>query len=59
MRGVSTTIVGEVETRIKELRYDFGADGFCLNSFYGKEAALSHCLPVQSHYHVLKPSWAM
>ncbi|MBN1288347.1 MAG: IS1380 family transposase [Actinobacteria bacterium] len=30
----------DIENRIKELRYDFGADGFCLNSFYGTEAAL-------------------
>jgi hypothetical protein len=30
----------DVENRIKELRYDFGADGFCLDSFFGTEAAL-------------------
>jgi hypothetical protein len=29
----------ESETRIKELKEDFGADGFCLQSFDGTEAA--------------------
>src|SRR6266436_7728290 len=29
----------EIENRIKELKEDFGADGFCLQSFYGTEAA--------------------
>jgi hypothetical protein len=28
----------ESENRIKELKEDFGADGFCLQSFYGTEA---------------------
>ncbi len=28
----------ECENRIKELKEDFGADGFCLQSFYGTEA---------------------
>lgn len=28
----------ECENRIKELKEDFGAGGFCLNSFYGTEA---------------------
>lgn len=27
------------ENRIKELKYDFGMNGFCLNKFYGTEAA--------------------
>jgi len=31
---------GECENRIKELKQDFGADGFCLDSFFGTEAAL-------------------
>lgn len=31
---------GDCENRIKELKYDFGADGFCLHSFSGTEAAL-------------------
>lgn len=26
------------ENRLKELKYDFGADGFCLHSFFGTEA---------------------
>lgn len=30
----------DVENRIKELKEDFGADGFCLDSFYGTEAVL-------------------
>lgn len=30
----------DCENRIKELKEDFGADGFCLDSFYGTEAAL-------------------
>ena len=30
----------DVENRIKELKEDFGADGFCLGSFFGTEAAL-------------------
>jgi hypothetical protein len=29
----------ESENRLKELKEDFGADGFCLQSFYGTEAA--------------------
>ena len=29
----------EIENRIKELKDDFAADGFCLQSFYGTEAA--------------------
>src|SRR5437868_608471 len=29
----------EIENRIKELKEDFGAGGFCLQSFYGTEAA--------------------
>jgi hypothetical protein len=29
---------GDCENRIKELKYDFNADGFCLNSFAGTEA---------------------
>ena len=29
----------ESENRIKELKEDFGADGFCLHSFDGTEAA--------------------
>jgi uncharacterized membrane protein len=28
------------ENRLKELKYDFGASGFCLDSFFGTEAAL-------------------
>lgn len=27
------------ENRIKELKYDFGMNGFCINKFYGTEAA--------------------
>jgi len=30
---------GDCENRIKELKYDFGADAFCLQSFTGTEAA--------------------
>jgi len=30
----------DCENRIKELKEDFGADGFCLDSFFGTEAAL-------------------
>lgn len=30
---------GDCENRIKELKYDFGADSFCLQSFTGTEAA--------------------
>lgn len=30
----------DAENRIQELKNDFGADGFCVNSFYGTEAAL-------------------
>lgn len=30
---------GDCENRIKELKYDFNADGFCLRSFAGTEAA--------------------
>lgn len=30
---------GDCENRIKELKYDFNADGFCLQSFAGTEAA--------------------
>lgn len=30
---------GDCENRIKELKYDFGADAFCLRSFTGTEAA--------------------
>jgi len=30
----------DAENRIKEFRDDFGASGFCLNSFYGTEAAM-------------------
>lgn len=29
---------GDCENRIKELKYDFNADGFCLRSFHGTEA---------------------
>jgi hypothetical protein len=29
---------GDCENRIKELKYDFNGDGFCLQSFYGTEA---------------------
>lgn len=29
---------GDCENRIKELKYDFNADGFCLQSFWGTEA---------------------
>lgn len=29
---------GDCENRIKELKYDFNADGFCLHSFHGTEA---------------------
>jgi len=29
----------DAENRIEELKYDFGITGFCLNSFYGTEAA--------------------
>jgi hypothetical protein len=28
----------ESENRLKELKYDYGADGFCLQSFFGTEA---------------------
>lgn len=31
----------DCENRIKELKYDFAADSFCLNSFYATEAALN------------------
>ncbi len=31
---------GDCENRIKELKYDFNADGFCLDHFHGTEAAL-------------------
>jgi hypothetical protein len=31
----------EAENRIKELKYDFGADSFCLNDFWATEACLS------------------
>lgn len=43
----------DVENRIKELRYDFGADGFCLDSFFGTEAALkADRLPLQPRHPV-------
>jgi len=29
---------GDCENRIKELKYDFNGDGFCLQNFYGTEA---------------------
>ena len=32
--------MGTVKTRLKELKEDFGADGYCLDSFDGTEAAL-------------------
>ena len=31
----------DCENRIKELKYDFGADSFCLNDFWATEACLS------------------
>jgi hypothetical protein len=31
----------DAENRIKELKYDFGADSFCQQSFYATEAALN------------------
>jgi len=37
--GASTTAALKSENRLKELKEDFGADGFCLQSFYGTEAA--------------------
>jgi hypothetical protein len=30
---------GDAENRIKELKYDFGADSFCLKKFFAAEAA--------------------
>ena len=30
---------GDVENRIKELKYNFGADSFCLKKFFATEAA--------------------
>jgi len=36
----------DCENRIKELKYDFGADNFCLNSFFATEASFrSYCSP--------------
>lgn len=32
------------ENRIKELKYDFGMDSFCLRNFFGTEAALTCCM---------------
>jgi hypothetical protein len=37
--GGSTTAALRAKNRIKELKQDFGADGFCLHSFDGTEAA--------------------
>jgi hypothetical protein len=34
----------DAENRIKELKYDFGADSFCLNDFWATEACLSIAL---------------
>lgn len=31
---------GDCENRIKELKYDYNADGFCLQNFHGTEAVL-------------------
>jgi hypothetical protein len=31
---------GDAENRIKELKYDFGMDSYCLRNFWGSEAAL-------------------
>lgn len=31
---------GDCENRIKELKYDFNADGYCLRNFHGTEAVL-------------------
>jgi hypothetical protein len=31
----------DAENRIKELKYDFGADSFCQQNFYATEAALN------------------
>ena len=32
------------ENKIKEIKYDFGFDSFCLNNFYGTEAVLNFAL---------------
>lgn len=32
------------ENRIKELKYDFGMDSFCMRNFFGTEAALICCM---------------
>jgi hypothetical protein len=35
---------GDAENRIKELKYDFGADSFCLSEFFATEAAFRFIL---------------
>lgn len=42
----------DVENRIKELRYDFGAEGFCLDLIRNEGGPASDSLPLQPHHHV-------